>query len=87
MGEVCNRCGHINKNISYQNFTSFSSTNLPFVISYNNPEIHKIICQNMRIRQYYLDDTIFDSSKMENIDFLIYSGKVYLFYIILFLFI
>ena len=52
---------------------------LPFVISYNNPEIHKIICQNMRIRQYYLDDRIFDSSKMENIDFLIYSGKVYLF--------
>ena len=36
MGEVCNRCGQINKNISYQNFTSFSSSNLPFVISIDN---------------------------------------------------
>jgi hypothetical protein len=36
VGEICNRCGNINKNISYQNLTSLSSSNLPFVISFEN---------------------------------------------------
>ena len=35
-GEICNRCGNINKNIIYQNNTSFSSSNLPFVYSFEN---------------------------------------------------
>ena len=36
MGENCIRCGQINKNINYQNYTSFSSSNLPFVFSFDN---------------------------------------------------
>ena len=39
VGEICNRCircGNLNKNISYQNLTSLSSSNLPFVISFEN---------------------------------------------------
>jgi len=35
-GDLCNRCGNINKNINYQNYTSFSSSNLPFVYSFEN---------------------------------------------------
>ena len=33
---MCNRCGSINKNIIYQNYTSFSSSNLPFVFQFDN---------------------------------------------------
>ena len=36
VGEICNRCLNINKNINYQNYTSFSSSNLPFVFSFDN---------------------------------------------------
>ena len=36
VGEKCNRCSNLNKNISYQNLTSLSSSNLPFVISFEN---------------------------------------------------
>ena len=53
--------------------------NLPFVISYNSIEIHRLLCQNMRFRDYFKQETIFDSSKQTNIDFLIYSGIVELF--------
>ena len=52
---------------------------LPFVINYNNADIHKLICQNMRLKDYGADAIIYDSSKMENIDFLIYSGMVNLY--------
>ena len=52
---------------------------LPFVINYNNADIHKLICQNMRLKDYGADAIIYDSSKMENIDFLIYSGVVNLY--------
>lgn len=52
---------------------------LPFVINYNNADIHKLICQNMRVKDYGADSIIYDSSKMENIDFLIYSGVVNLY--------
>lgn len=52
---------------------------LPFVINYNNADIHKLICQNMRLKDYGADVIIYDSSKMENIDFLIYSGVVNLY--------
>lgn len=52
---------------------------LPFVINYNNADIHKLICQNMRVKDYGADAIIYDSSKMENIDFLIYSGVVNLY--------
>ena len=31
---MCNRCGNVNINISYQNYTSFSSSNLPFVFPF-----------------------------------------------------
>ena len=33
---MCNRCGNVNKNISYQNYTYFSSSNLPFVFPFEN---------------------------------------------------
>ena len=33
---MCNRCGNINKNINYLNYTSFSSSNLPFVFPFDN---------------------------------------------------
>ena len=33
---MCSRCGNINKNISYQNYTSFSSSNLPFIFPFEN---------------------------------------------------
>ena len=33
---MCNRCGNINNNINYQNYTSFSSSNLPFVFPFEN---------------------------------------------------
>ena len=52
---------------------------LEFVISYNDPEIHRLICQNMYMRSCIKNELVFDSSKMENIDFLIYSGKVNLY--------
>lgn len=52
---------------------------LPFVINYNNADIHKLICQNMRVKDYGADTIIYDSSRMENIDFLIYSGVVNLY--------
>ena len=35
-GNICNRCGNINNNIFYQNYTSFSSSNLPFVFPFEN---------------------------------------------------
>ena len=53
--------------------------NLPFVISYNSIEIHRLLCQNMHFRDYFKQETIYDSSKQTNIDFLIYSGIVELF--------
>ena len=53
--------------------------NLKFVISYNDPEIHKLICKNMRIQSYVKNECIYDSSKMTDIDFLVYSGKVNLY--------
>ena len=52
---------------------------LKFVISYNDPEIHRLICQNMRMQSYIKNECVFDSSKMEDIDFLIYSGKINLY--------
>ena len=52
---------------------------LKFVISYNDPEIHRIMCQNMRMQSYIKNECVFDSSKMEDINFLIYSGKIYLY--------
>ena len=52
---------------------------LKFVISYNDPEIHRLICQNMRMKSCISNECIFDSSKMENIDFLIYSGRINLY--------
>ena len=52
---------------------------LKFVISYNDPEIHRLICQNMRMQSYIKNECVFDSSKMEDINFLIYSGKINLY--------
>ena len=52
---------------------------LKFVISYNDPEIHRLICQNMHMKSCLKNECVFDSSKMENIDFLIYSGKINLY--------
>ena len=52
---------------------------LKFVISYNDPEIHRLICQNMHMKSCIANECIFDSSKMENIDFLIYSGRINLY--------
>jgi hypothetical protein len=52
---------------------------LKFVISYNDPEIHRLICQNMHMKLCIKNECVFDSSKMENIDFLIYSGKINLY--------
>ena len=52
---------------------------LKFVISYNDPEIHRLICQNMHMKSCIKNVCVFDSSKMENIDFLIYSGKINLY--------
>ena len=34
-----NRCGNININIIYQNYTSFSSSNLPFVFPFDNKNL------------------------------------------------
>ena len=52
---------------------------LKFVISYNDPEIHRLICQNMHMKSCITNECIFDSSKMQDIDFLIYSGKINLY--------
>ncbi len=52
---------------------------LKFVISYNDPEIHRLICQNMHMISCIENICVFDSSKMENIDFLIYSGTINLY--------
>ena len=52
---------------------------LGFVISYNDPEIHRLICQNMYMKSYIKNECVFDSSKMEDVDFLIYSGKINLY--------
>ena len=52
---------------------------LKFVISYNDPEIHRLMCQNMRMQSYIENECVFDSSKMEDINFLIYSGKINLY--------
>ena len=52
---------------------------LKFVISYNNPQIHRLICENMSFRSCVKNECIFDSSKNTGIDFLIYSGKVNLY--------
>ena len=52
---------------------------LGFVISYNDPEIHRLICQNMHMKSCIKNECVFDSSKMENVDFLIYSGKINLY--------
>jgi len=52
---------------------------LGFVISYNDPEIHRLICQNMYMKSCIKNECVFDSSKMENVDFLIYSGKINLY--------
>ena len=52
---------------------------LKFVISYNDPEIHRLICQNMHMKSCIANECIFDSSKMEDIDFLIYSGRINLY--------
>ena len=52
---------------------------LKFVISYNDPEIHRLICQNMHMKSCITNECIFDSSKMEDIDFLIYSGRINLY--------
>ena len=52
---------------------------LKFVISYNDPEIHRLMCQNMRMQSYIANECVFDSSKMEDINFLIYSGKINLY--------
>ena len=52
---------------------------LKFVISYNDPEVHRLICQNMRMKSCVTNELIFDSSKMENIDFLVYSGRINLY--------
>ena len=52
---------------------------LKFVISYNDPEVHRLICQNMRMKSCVANELIFDSSKMENIDFLVYSGRINLY--------
>ena len=52
---------------------------LKFVISYNNPQIHRQICENMSFRSCVKNECIFDSSKNTYIDFLIYSGKVNLY--------
>ena len=52
---------------------------LKFVISYNDPEIHRLICQNMHIKSCITNECIFDSSKMEDINFLIYNGKINLY--------
>ena len=52
---------------------------LKFVISYNNPQIHRLICENMSFRSCVKNECIFDSSRNKGIDFLIYSGKVNLY--------
>ena len=52
---------------------------LKFVISYNNPQIHRLICENMSFRSCVNNECIFDSSKNSGVDFLIYSGKVNLY--------
>ena len=52
---------------------------LKFVISYNDPEIHRLICQNMHMKSCITNECIFDSSKMQDIDFLIYSGRINLY--------
>ena len=52
---------------------------LKFVISYNNPQIHRLICENMSFRSCVKNECIFDSSRNTGIDFLIYSGKVNLY--------
>ena len=49
---------------------------LEFVIWYNDPEIHRLMCQNMRMQSCIGKECVFDSSKMTNIDFLIYSGRI-----------
>ena len=52
---------------------------LKFVISYNNPQMHRLICENMSFRSCVKNECIFDSSRNTGIDFLIYSGKVNLY--------
>ena len=52
---------------------------LEFVISYNDPQIHRLMCENMSIKSCVKNECIFDSSKNANIDFLIYSGKINLY--------
>ena len=52
---------------------------LKFVISYNDPQIHRLMCENMSMRSCVGNELIFDSSKNTNIDFLIYSGKINLY--------
>ena len=52
---------------------------LKFVISYNNPQIHRLICENMSFRSCVNNECIFDSSINSGVDFLIYSGKVNLY--------
>jgi hypothetical protein len=53
--------------------------NLKFVISYNDPEIHRRMCENMSIKSCVKNECIFDSSKNKGVDFLIYSGKINLY--------
>ena len=52
---------------------------LKFVISYNNPQMHRLICENMSFKSCVKNELIFDSSKNTGIDFLIYSGKINLY--------
>ena len=52
---------------------------LKFVISYNDPQIHRLMCENMYFKSCVNNECIFDSSKNTDIDFLIYSGKINLY--------
>ena len=52
---------------------------LKFVISYNDPQIHRLMCENMYFKSSVKNECIFDSSKNSDIDFLIYSGKINLY--------
>ena len=52
---------------------------LKFVISYNDPQIHRLMCENMCMKSCVKNECIFDSSKNTSIDFLIYSGKINLY--------
>ena len=55
VGEICNRCGNINKNINYLNYTSFSSSNLPFVFPFdNNNEIAYVLLTTVPTHFYQL---------------------------------